>query len=175
MGTIFFAGIYGVGKSTVINRISNLTSIRAYSAGDLISEKNGETYGANKVVANKDRNQMILIQQVSHLLSQVDTILLAGHFCIVNSTGKIEQLPRYVFDQIRLEKIVLLEAPDEVIIEHLKKRDEKSYPEKLIQSMLVAERQAAEETANHLAIPLIKYNMKYSEADATYLVNHIIY
>lgn len=65
MGTIFVAGSYGVGKSTLCNALSNTLTIPAYSASDLISNVNGEQYGANKAVKNKDANQDIRNTKVS--------------------------------------------------------------------------------------------------------------
>lgn len=47
-GIIFVAGIYGVGKSTLCERLSISIGIPCYSAGDLISAINGEIYGRNK-------------------------------------------------------------------------------------------------------------------------------
>ena len=82
MGTIFVAGIYGVGKSTLCDTLSKELKIPAYSAGDLISSVNGERYGANKAVTDKISNQVILSMQVQKLLEVTPQILLAGHFCI---------------------------------------------------------------------------------------------
>mgnify|MGYP003308010611 CR=1 FL=1 len=48
-GIIFVAGTYGVGKSTLCDKLSERLNIPSYSSGDLISEINGETYGANKL------------------------------------------------------------------------------------------------------------------------------
>ncbi len=64
MGTIFVAGSYGVGKSTLCNDLSNVLGVPAYSADDLISNVNDEKYGANKAVQNKDQNQDILAIEV---------------------------------------------------------------------------------------------------------------
>ncbi len=58
-GIIFVAGIYGVGKSTLSERLGLSIGIPCYSAGDLISALNGETYGRNKIVVNKEKNQDI--------------------------------------------------------------------------------------------------------------------
>ena len=70
MGTIFIAGSYGVGKSTLCEMLSSILRIPAYSAGDLISNVNGEIYGANKAVKNKDKNQDILAIEVKKKLQQ---------------------------------------------------------------------------------------------------------
>ena len=107
MGVYFLAGIYGVGKSTLGNELSRQMNMPFFSAGDLISEVNGETYGANKVVANKDENQSILAQRVRQLLVKHPKILLAGHFCIVNSKGKVDPLPEHVFGELSIENMFL--------------------------------------------------------------------
>ena len=119
MGTVFFAGVYGVGKSTIIEKLSASTGLPAFSAGDLISARNGEKYGVNKAVSDKTSNQSILIECVSELLLNNPRILLAGHFCIASKDGGIEQLPDYVFDGIALEKIILLEASPNKIVSNL--------------------------------------------------------
>ena len=89
MGTIFVAGSYGVGKSTLCAALSKQLNIPTYSAGDLISFINGEKYGANKVVHNKDTNQDILATEVEKKLNQKPTILLAGHFCIFDKLNHV--------------------------------------------------------------------------------------
>lgn len=73
-GIIFVAGIYGVGKSTLCERLSISIGIPCYSAGDLISAINGEIYGRNKTVVNKEKNQDILVTAVNERL-QKDTPL----------------------------------------------------------------------------------------------------
>lgn len=74
MGTIFIAGSYGVGKSTLCDNLSRVSGVPAYSAGDLISCINGEQYGANKVVQDKEANQDILVIEVGKKLDHYPTI-----------------------------------------------------------------------------------------------------
>ena len=64
---LFAAGVYGVGKSTLCAELSRVLSLPAFSAGDLISAVNGEQYGANKVVSDKNANQDILIEAVNRM------------------------------------------------------------------------------------------------------------
>ena len=108
MGTIFIAGIYGVGKSTLCDNLSKMLGIPAYSAGDLISSVNGEHYGANKAVTDKISNQAILALQVQELLKVTPQILLAGHFCIFDKDNNIDYLPENVFSDLEIEKMLLL-------------------------------------------------------------------
>lgn len=165
MSTIFLAGIFGVGKSTLGLKVSAQTGIPFHSAGDLISHVNGEQYGANKSVANKNMNQTILIDAVAQLLRGADRILLAGHFYIINKEGELDKLPNCVFDKLEIEKIILIEAEYYSIISNLIDRDKKEYSVKLIQDLMLQEHQAAILTAERLSCPLVIHYMKYSNED----------
>lgn len=173
MGTVFFAGVYGVGKSTIIEKLSASTGLPAFSAGDLISARNGEKYGVNKAVSDKTSNQSILIECVSELLLNNPRILLAGHFCIATKEGQVDRLPGFVFERIAIEKIILLEAPAKMIVSHLSLRDGKLYSVGFIEEILHEERLAAEKTANHLHTPLTVYEMTFSEKDEMALLQEL--
>lgn len=125
MGTIFVAGSYGVGKSTLCNVLSKALDIPTFSAGDLIGNINGEQYGANKAVKNKDVNQDILGIEVKKKLEQYPTILLAGHFCLFDKSNCVEKLPNGIFEKISIEQILLLEADPVRISTNLSIRDKK--------------------------------------------------
>lgn len=165
MSTIFLAGIFGVGKSTLGSKVSDQTGIPFYSAGDLISHINGEQYGANKLVANKNKNQTILIDAVTQLLRGTEHILLAGHFYIINKEGELDKLPEIVFEKLEIEKIILIEADCHSIISNLIERDKKEYSVELIQDLMLQEHQAAILMAERLSCPLVIHHMKYSNED----------
>lgn len=161
--TIFFAGIYGVGKSTLCGNINTITKIPFYSASDLITDINGEKYGANKSVSDKDINQKILIESVKQKLSQNNCILLTGHFCILDKKNQIEYLPEFVFPELSISKIILLEADRQKIIHNLSSRDNKSYTPELIDTLLKAESSQAFKVSQDLGIPLIVHNMHFDD------------
>lgn len=77
-GIILVAGIYGVGKSTLCERLSLSIGIPCYSAGDLISALNGETYGRNKTVVNKAMLSVInrISERGAQLLSTEDFLVI---------------------------------------------------------------------------------------------------
>lgn len=162
---IFMAGAYGVGKSTLGNKISKELNIPFYSAGDLISENNNERYGANKFVKDKVENQNILVKAVENKLSKETTIILAGHFCIFNKNNEVEYIPKFVFQQMHLAKIILLETDATIIYNNLKKRDNKEYSIELIEELIRTERNTAKRMANNLNIPLIIHKMKFDSSD----------
>lgn len=165
MGVLFLAGIYGVGKSTLGETLSQRQGIPFYSAGDLISQINGERYGANKVVADKVGNQDILAMQIERLLEQHGRILLAGHFCIVNKHGEVDRLPRDAFKNLHLDKIILLEAKERQIMDHLRARDAKKYSPEIVAALIKTEREMAYEVSAELNCPIMTHCMTYSPED----------
>ncbi len=164
--TIFIAGAYGTGKSTLCSEIAKRLSIPFFSAGDLIGEQNGEKYGSNKAVTDKYKNQLILATHVQNLNAKYRRILLAGHFCIFNSSNRVEQLPESVFSELNLSQIILLEANAELIVEHLLWRDDRVYKQDVISELLFQERAQAEIISGNLNCPLTVYQMTFSEKDA---------
>ena len=170
MGVILLAGVYGVGKSTIAEQLSAQTGLASFSAGDLISQKNGEQYGTNKLVNDKDKNQDILSACIAEILCKENRVILAGHFCIVSKEGTIDLLPESVFSQIDLEQIILLETSAETIISHMKNRDGKDYSLDLISRMLKVEKECATRTAMRLGCPLYIHTMEYTDKDIISLV-----
>lgn len=163
--TIFIAGIYGTGKSTMCLALADRLHIPAFSAGDLISTVNGEQYGANKTVADKDNNQVLLSEQVRELCEEHEKIILAGHFCIFNADNEVEVLSESVYQTLNITRIFLLEADSQTIIEHLKKRDDRIYSEESVIALSKKEREQGERIAKQLKCPFEIYKMTFSDID----------
>lgn len=164
-GVIFIAGTYGVGKSTLCDNISRKLHIPAFSAGDLISEINGETYGKNKVVKDKIANQNILISAIEKKLSLYPTFLLAGHFCIFNKSNEVEMLPEFIYSKIPIVKIILLETNFDRILRNIKSRDDKSYNIDSIKNLIRLEREQAEKISSRFKIHLYIHEMEFTTSD----------
>ena len=113
--TIFVAGVYGTGKSTLCTELSKQIGFPFFSAGDLISKINSEQYGVNKAVKDKAHNQILLAKGVQELNKTHGTIILARHFCIFNNVNDVELLPESVFFELNLSQIILLEADVSII------------------------------------------------------------
>lgn len=172
-GVIFVAGIYGVGKSTLCEKLSKELSIPFYSAGDLISKINGESYRTNKVVKDKSQNQDILADAIHQISLKHPFILLAGHFCIFDKNTEVDVLPEDVFSQLNLQKIVLLETSEKIIIRHLSKRDNKTYSIKQIATIKKTEYAQAAKIASELKKPLIIHQMKFCDSDVDDIITKI--
>lgn len=173
MGTIFVAGIHGVGKSTLCEKLSSDLCIDVYSAGDLISQINTEVYGSNKTVINPNRNQDILIEQVKQILNIKKKILLAGHFCVLDTEMQINRIGTKVFEGLKIERIILLEAPAKKVLSNLYFRDGRQYEEKLIEEMLSAEREHAVKVSKKIGVSLAIHNMNFDDSDVKECINYI--
>lgn len=164
-GIIFITGTYGVGKNTLCNNLSKELNIPFFSSGDLISEINGETYGANKIVKDKTANQNILISAVKRKLSLNPVFMLAGHFCIFNQNYEVEILPEFVYKEMPISKLILLEANIEKIINNIRLRDKKLYSLDAIKSLILTERKQAEMISGQLNLPLYIHKMNFDQTD----------
>lgn len=165
MGTLFVAGAYGVGKSTLCEKLSKLLGIPHFSAGTIISAANGEQYGANKAVSDKALNQDILAVEVTKQLELNGTILLDGHFCIFDDKNQVETLPQYVFERLHITKVLLLEAPEENILQNLAMRDQRVYAFDEISALGQAERLAAQKISAHIGCVLHIHRMRFDKND----------
>ena len=164
-GIYFFAGIYGVGKSTLCQKLSQITSIPFYSASDLISEIDGEIYGVNKAVKDKNKNQDILISAIDHKLETVPSLILAGHFCIFDKEQNVEVLPEYVFKDLHILQIVLLEAPIDRINSNIRNRDAKDYSPDVLMTIKETEHYQACKIAGELRVPFLVHEMQFDSSD----------
>lgn len=169
--TIFIAGVYGTGKSTICSALSKRFQIPSFSAGDLISAINGERYGANKAVLDKNRNQFLLAERVQELNRKNSQIILAGHFCIFNSDYRVEILPESVYSALNITQIILLEADVRDIVVNLRHRDGKDYSEKNVAVLIEKEREQSERISKQLKCPLYNYKMTFTNRDLDYVAS----
>lgn len=172
--TIFIAGSYGVGKSTLCAKLSEQSSIPFFSAGDLISDVNGEIYGANKAVKDKNYNQIILADKVNELNEKHEEIILAGHFAIFNKANDIETLPQSVYSKLNIAQIILLEAEISIVSNHLNMRDNKHYSTDALLHLSKTERSQSKSISQKLKCPLSIHKMTFTDADVTNVLELIL-
>lgn len=173
MGVIFVAGSYGVGKSTLCEKLSYRMDLPFYSASDLISEVNGEKYGANKTVSNKSANQDILINEIKKISKMFPQIILAGHFCIFDKFNCVEKIPEKTFHNLTIDCILLLECDPERIVKNLNQRDNKNYTLSEMGTISAEENRYACLVAKELSIPLIIHRMKFDDSDVNICFEHL--
>ena len=106
-----------------------------------------------------------MISEVNKKLRCNKSLLLAGHFCILDGRNEVDRLPGWVFDQLAITKIILLEASAKKIQTNLLKRDMKEYPITLIEKLLKSERSMAQEVADELGCELLIQKLHYDSSD----------
>jgi adenylate kinase len=173
MGTVFVAGIYGVGKSTLCNNLSDALCIPYFSASDLISSINGEKYGANKKVANKYNNQDILSYEVRKQLQISSRIILAGHFCIFNNEYGVDCLQDSIYSKLNIESILLLEADINIVLGNLNKRDKITYDYDQLAALALEEKKSAQRVAEKIECNLFVHRMNFNNKDIDECISYI--
>jgi adenylate kinase len=114
-----------------------------------------------------------LAEAVHQISLKHPSVLLAGHFCIFNKNTEVDVLPEDVFSQLNIQKIILLEASEEVIINHLSKRDDKTYSVMQIVALKEAERSQAVKIASELKKSLIIHQMRFNDSDVDEIITKI--
>ena len=169
--TIFIAGVYGTGKSTICTALSEKLHLPAFSAGDLISSINGEQYGSKKAVVDMDHNQLLLAERMRELNQEYSKVILAGHFCIFSADNDVEILPESVYPALNIKQIILLETDIQTIIDNLYRRDGKCYLDKSVSELIEKERQQSERISKQLNCPLDIYKMTFTDRDLEYIAS----
>ena len=106
-------------------------------------------------------------------LETYSSFLLAGHFCIFNKSCDIELLPEFVYKEMPISKILLLETTVQRVIDNIKERDSKTYSVEAIQSLISAERAQAEKISTEFKIPLYIHEMQFTQNDIDEVSNII--
>lgn len=160
--TIFISGIHGVGKSTICDKLSNKYGIARYTCSDLIRKINDKLLRENdKRVHNINKTQEALILGVEEFVKE-DKIILDGHFCLLDDSGKVERIPEFVFEKLELSMIIVLYRDAKDIEKSLLSRDQIKYNYNLLNNFQEEEIKYAKEIASKLNIPFIKFDVNNS-------------
>lgn len=151
----FIAGIHGVGKSTFCNQLSNELNIKHYSASELIKLVLKRNADEKKKVGDIEGNQDILLYAIKSLVKE-SSIILDGHFCLINKTGSIDHIPLKTFQSLKLQSVLLLHDEVESIVHRLESRDSLKYDKELFNELAEKEMNYAEHVCNTLGVKLFK-------------------
>lgn len=109
--------------------------------------------GADKRVQNIDDNQVALKSAVKRINASGQSLLLDGHFVLINPTSEFVFLDSSVFADLDLKGVVLVEAAPDVILSRLSLRDSHESPVD-ISSFLNEERLHAQRVCQIIDVPL---------------------
>lgn len=153
--TIFIAGVHGVGKSYLCQKYAVEYGVVHESASELIRKERALADWTNdKKVASIDDNQIALKSAVMRINEVENTLLLDGHFVLINSQSDFVALESNVFDGLGLTGVILIEAETNLIASRLAARDSEKSAVNLIKFIRM-ERDTARAVCTSLSVPLI--------------------
>ncbi|MDW7798744.1 ATP-binding protein [Streptococcus canis] len=159
MNYTLLVGIHGVGKTTLLNNLKNDIQFTALSISDLIRQAGNKIQSNNKFTKNIVNNQELWKQELATYPFQEDEIvILDGHFTLLDSSGKIFELPYSTFEGLNVNKIILKTEDPSIIQNRLLKRDGNHWNKDLISSFQEKEKARATEFSQFRKIPLFIYD-----------------
>lgn len=87
------------------------------------------------MVKSLDTTQSRLIKGLDALIKNINTYLLDGHYCLLNSNSKPEKVSEKTFEIINPKVMAIVIEETEIIYERLKQRDGTKYSLSLLNEM----------------------------------------
>lgn len=151
---IFIAGAHAVGKSYLCEKFIEKHKFTHKSASQLIAEGKKMSWGKDKLTGSPLDNQIVLINQLEKIRDKNENLLLDGHFVLIDSAGDYIELPEEVFDKMQLDRVILIEAEDDIIPKRFAERGAKlTYQPNILRQK---ELEHATNVCNSLGIRIIK-------------------
>ena len=150
--TIFIGGVHGVGKTYFCKNLVCRFDVAHIAASELIGRY--VKHQVDKTVLDVEKNQLVLAEELARYQTSCRTILLDGHFCLLNSTSSIQDVPLETFEAISPYAIILLIDSPEAIAERLSNRDSLMHDVELIAELQARERERANLVNQSLKIPI---------------------
>lgn len=171
---IFVAGIHGVGKTYLCQRLKESMGVDHFSAGQLISEfKSEKLSSADKSVKNINNNQELLLKAIEKYIQPTRPTLLDGHCCLLNSDHGVERIPIETFIGIEPCSVIVLYDEISSVVEKISGRDGVSYDIKLLSCFQDEEIKYAREIAERLRVPYLKSSIDKGLDSVKYFIENL--
>lgn len=151
---IFLAGIHGVGKTSLANKLQKQYNISTVTVSDLIRKAGKVITNGEKETYNIKENQELWKYELKKMQDVTPPFLLDGHFTLLDSSKNFVKLPFSTFNDVSIVKVVLLECSPEIILKRLIQRDKSSWELSTIQHFLKIEHERAIAYTQYAKIPL---------------------
>jgi adenylate kinase len=151
---IFVGGIHGVGKSSFCSKLASALNIQHFSAGELIQRHREVEASADKRVSEVSANQDSLVAAIRAISIRNSSVLLDGHFCVLDFSGEITRIPIQTFEQLSLLAVVVMHDDVQKIQERLHERDGKSYSAGMLTALQDAELAHAQDVCSGIGTEL---------------------
>lgn len=150
----FIGGIHGVGKSTICRQICDEVKLIYLSASELLKWKDINEDSQNKKVKNIPTTQDRLIIGLTNTVQDNKSYLLDGHYCLLNSTNDIVNIPLETFKLINPIFLNILLGDITEIKNRLEQRDNRPYDQELLSRMQESELNYARYLSKTLGVTL---------------------
>lgn len=151
----FVGGCFGAGKSTLCRELARLWPGEHLKASELIAFEADPSDLIRKVTDEALSNQERLVKAIEPLRSGGRTLLLDGHYCLLDSSHAIVPIPLHVFERLNPVATLLVETAPQAIVERLARRDGAKLNLELAADLAVAERTHAYVVAQAMEVPLL--------------------
>lgn len=154
---LFVSGVHGVGKTTMCENYANAHGIVHKSASQLIREaKESALAGTSKAVKDIAGNQELLIQAVRQYRSSGQTLLLDGHFALLDVEHKPQALATKIFAELGIDGVVLIQDTPQAIASRIASRDMHPISAQGVAELQAVESSRAMQVTDDLCIPFFK-------------------
>jgi len=161
----FVGGTFGAGKSTLCQTLSPLLPAEHLKASDLVGYTRDPSDPTGKATGKLLSNQERLIVAIEARRMAQGTVLLDGHFCLLDDTYKVVRLPVNVFQRIQPSALVLIEPDPAEVVLRLERRDQGQLDPVLIHQLLHAEREHGQTISEALSVPIMTVDASTAAED----------
>ncbi len=149
---VFVGGVHGVGKTYFCENLVGRFDIEHVTASSLIGRH--IKHSPSKTVSDIEKNQLILAEELSRYHTERRTILLDGHFCLLDSRSDVQDVPLETFKAMSPYAFVVLTGEPALISARLSNRDACSNSLELIARLQIREVARAHFLSQSLAVPV---------------------
>ena len=149
---VFIGGIHGVGKTQFADLLAKRYGAQHVIASDLIRTR--KSLPVHKNVDDVKANQDLLVLALSGLERTSDILLLDGHYCLLSSLCKVEEIPLHTFRQLAPTALIVISDKIDVIRNRLRERDGSNFNRALIKNFQNSEIEHAKKVSVELGVCL---------------------
>ncbi|WP_455150393.1 ATP-binding protein [Schaalia odontolytica] len=157
---IILAGVHGVGKSYLCERLQQELGILTYAASTLIASYKECELPKDKLTKDINDNQQHLIKAIETIKATTTKFILDAHFCLHDENGNIVRIHEDVFVKLKPKAILLLTDDPHTIAKRRKERDGAIVDTHRIETHQQAEYEHSLAIATKLNIPHQIYKVK---------------
>ena len=147
-----------------------MTGICSYSSSALIKEYS-QYIEISKKIDNPKNNQSALLESLGQV--KESEFFLDGHFCLLNTTNEVLDIPFQVFDDINPVAVVSVYCDSSEVRRRVFKRDKVSLDEIVLEDLQMRDRVRAMSFCEESSIPFIPYTSGDSLASVFEVLEHL--